>query len=260
MISTSAARLLVPLYVHPSVDPAAWQAVAAAGPDTVRAVVLNIADGPGPAPEPAFQQAAAELTEAGIPLLGYVDTDYGRRSHAEVVAELLIYRQWYGTTGVYFDQAAAHPAALAHYRRLTTAARAAGCATVVLGHGTHPEPSFAEPELGDLLVTFEGSWTEYDALALPLWTGHHPAERFCHLVYQVPAAQARTAGALIASRRAGVACTVPGGGDNPWATLPHGLGTGPEPEVAPPVATDPPAATGNPATPPSKPKLTECPL
>lgn len=247
MTSTPAARLLVPLYVHPAVDPAAWQAVAAAGPDTVRAVVLNIADGPGAAPEPAFEQAAAELTEAGIPLLGYVDTAYGGRPHGEVVADLLTFRQWYGTTGVYFDQAAGHPAALAHYRRLTTAARAAGCSTVVLGHGAHPEPSFAEPELGDLLVTFEGSWAEYDALALPLWTGHHPAERFCHLVYQVPARVAEAAGALIASRRAGVGCTVPGGGDNPWATLPHGL------------ATAPPAATGNPATPPSTPKLSECP-
>ncbi|MGF1428799.1 spherulation-specific family 4 protein [Kitasatospora sp. LaBMicrA B282] len=223
-----AARLLVPLYVHPEVDPAAWQAVAAAGPQLVRAVVLNVANGPGPAPDPAFERAAADLTAAGIPLLGYVDTDYGRRPHAAVVADLLNHRQWYGTTGVYFDQAAAHTAALAHYRRLTTAARAAGCETVVLGHGLHPEPAFAEPESGDLLVTFEGSWREYQALALPLWTGHHPAERFCHLVYEVPTARAGSAGALIGSHRAAFGCAVPGSGANPWATLPYGLHAGPD--------------------------------
>ncbi|WP_323185545.1 spherulation-specific family 4 protein [Kitasatospora sp. NBC_01287] len=268
MNSTSAARLLVPLYVHPAVDPAAWQAVAAAGPERVRAVVLNVANGPGPEPDQAFVQAAAELAGAGIPLLGYVDTGYGRRPHAEVVAEVLNHRQWYGTTGVYFDQAAAHQAALAHYRRLTTAARAAGCELVVLGHGVHPEPSFAGHELGDVLVTFEGSWSEYDALVLPLWTGHHPAERFCHLVYGVPAERAEAAGALLASRRAGVGCAVPGSGTNPWSELPYGLGTADAPPAPPAPQTPPaqlalvvppPAATGNPATPPSKPTHLECP-
>ncbi|WP_063774835.1 spherulation-specific family 4 protein [Kitasatospora azatica] len=246
----TAGRLLVPLYVHPAVDPAAWQAVAAAGPGAVRAVVLNVANGPGPAPDPAFVQAAKELTAAGIELLGYVDTDYGTRPHAEVVADLLTHRQWYGTTGVYFDQAASHPAAVPHYRRLAVAARAAGCHTVVLGHGNHPEPEYAEPELSDLLVTFEGSLSRYEDLVLPLWTGHHPAERFCHLVYEVPAGRAEAAGTLLASRRAGAGCLVPGGGENPWDTLPYGL--------APAV---PPAATGTPATPsPPNPTDPECSL
>ncbi|MFE0458158.1 spherulation-specific family 4 protein [Kitasatospora sp. NPDC058965] len=221
--TVTAARLLVPLYVHPAVDPAAWQAVTAAGPETVRAVVLNVADGPGPAREPAFAEAAAGLAAAGIEVLGYVDTNYGSRPHAEVVAEMLNHRDWYGTTGVYFDQAATHAAAVPHYRRLAVAARAAGCATVALGHGDHPEPAYAEPELSDILVTFEGSLLSYQDLVLPLWTGHHPAERFCHLVYAVPSDRAEATGALIASRRAGTGCVVAGTGSNPWDGLPYGL-------------------------------------
>jgi hypothetical protein len=248
--TVTAARLLVPLYVHPAVDPAAWQAVAAAGPDTVRAVVLNVADGPGPAPDPAFAEAAGRLARAGVEVLGYVDTGYGSRPHAQVVAELLNHRDWYGTTGVYFDQVAAHQDAVAHYRRLAVAARAAGCATVALGHGEHPEPAYAEPELGDILVTFEGSLLSYQDLVLPLWTGHHPAERFCHLVYEVPADRAEATGALLASRRAGVGCVVSGSGANPWDVLPYGL---------PPTAH--PSAKGRPATPsPSSPTDPECSL
>lgn len=216
-------RLLVPLYVHPAVDPAAWQAVAAADPGRIAAVVLNLADGPGDIPDNVFAEAADELRKAGLPLLGYADTDYGRRPHAAVVDDILTYRQRHGITGVYLDQVATHPGALAHYRRLATAARAAGCATVVFGHGDHPDPGYAEVGLADLLVTFEGDWETYRAMTLPLWTGRHAAARFCHLVYDVPAREAGEAAALIAARRAGVGCAVPGAGDNPWRTLPHAL-------------------------------------
>ncbi|MFH9349182.1 spherulation-specific family 4 protein [Kitasatospora sp. NPDC017646] len=216
-------RLLVPLYVHPAVDPAAWRAVAAADPARIAAVVLNLADGPGEVPDHVFAEAAEELRAAGLPLVGYADTDYGRRPHAAVVTDILTYRQRHGINGVYFDQVATHPGALAHYRRLATAARAAGCGTVVFGHGEHPDPGYAEVGLADLLVTFEGDWDAYRAMTLPLWTGRHAASRFCHLVYDVPAESAQDASALIAARRAGVGCAVPGAGENPWRTLPYGL-------------------------------------
>ncbi|MFF2141197.1 spherulation-specific family 4 protein [Kitasatospora sp. NPDC058190] len=221
--TTPDGRLLVPLYVHPAVDPAAWRAVAAADPARIAAVVLNLADGPGEVPDNVFAEAAEELRAAGLPLVGYTDTDYGRRSHAAVVADILTYRQRHGITGVYLDQVATHPGALPHYRRLATAARAAGCGTVVFGHGEHPDPGYAEVGLADLLVTFEGDWDTYRTMTLPLWTGRHAASRFCHLVYDVPVDAALDASALIAARRAGVGCAVPGAGENPWRTLPYGL-------------------------------------
>src|SRR5690606_19727922 len=57
-------------------------------------------------------------------------------------------------------------------------------AVLVLGHGTHPHPGYAE--LGDQLVTFSGSWTEYRWSQAAEWTADHPPERFCHLVHGVP--------------------------------------------------------------------------
>ncbi|GAA1936721.1 spherulation-specific family 4 protein [Kitasatospora viridis] len=215
--------LLVPLYVHPGVAPDAWRAVAEAGPARVGAVVLNVADGPGAAPDPAFAEAGGRLRAAGVRVLGYSDTDYGRRPHAAVVDDLLRYREWYGVEGVYFDQASAHPGALGHYRRLATAARAAGCGTVVLGHGTHPDPGYAEVGLADLLVTFEGTWDAYQDLVPPVWTGRHAPARFCHLVYEVPADRAEQFAKLAGGHRAGLACAVSGPGPNPWDTEPLGL-------------------------------------
>lgn len=200
-------RLLVPYYEHPTARPAEWEAIAASAP-LLYGVVLNPADGPGDAPDPAFAAVAARLRDGGVRVLGYADTDYGRRPHADVVRDLLRHRDWYGTDGAFLDQTATVPELLAHYQRLAVAARAAGATTLVLNPGVPPHPSYTE--LADLLVTFEGPWDTYRDLApvLPV------ADRHCHLVYAAPPDVRPTAP---------VGCAVPGDGAHPWGTLPHVL-------------------------------------
>lgn len=203
-------RLLVPFYEHPADRPDAWSAVIEAAP-SLYGVVLNPASGAGERPDPAFADVAARLRTAGTWVLGYTDTAYGRRPHGEVVAELLRHRDWYGADGAFLDQVPTEAEALAHYRRLAVAARSAGARAVVLNHGAHPDPGYAE--LADLLVTFEGPWDTYRNLDLPV------ADHYCHLVYAAPS------GVRPATP---VHCAVPGAGAHPWGTLPHGL----EPEPA----------------------------
>ncbi|MGW2042640.1 spherulation-specific family 4 protein [Streptomyces virginiae] len=215
--------LLVPLYEHPADRPDAWERLIRCA-DRLHSVVLNPDSGPGAARDERFALVAERLREAGVPVLGYVDTDYGRRPHAAVVQDLLRHRDWYATDGAFLDQVSADPELLPHYRRLTVAARAAGAHTLVLNHGAHPHPGYVE--LADLLVTFEGPWDAYrEAAAPPPWTADHPAQRFCHLVYAVPPGEiaARLAGELAEQRGAGVHCAVPGSGPHPWGTLPYAL-------------------------------------
>ncbi|MEW1636323.1 spherulation-specific family 4 protein [Streptomyces sp. NPDC093801] len=212
--------LLVPLYEHPADRPEAWERLIASA-DRLHSVVLNPDSGPGSAPDERFAAVAARLRDAGVPVLGYTDTDYGRRPHADVVQDLLRHRDWYAADGAFLDQAASGPELLPHYGRLVVAARAAGARTLVLNHGVHPHPGYAG--LADLLVTFEGPWDAYrdGAATPPPWTAGHPAERFCHLVYAVP--PDAPAAELAAERGAGVHCAVPGGGVHPWGTLPNAL-------------------------------------
>ncbi|MCS0636310.1 spherulation-specific family 4 protein [Streptomyces sp. LP05-1] len=198
-------HLLVPYYEHPALRPAEWDALVAAAP-RLYGVVVNPASGAGEAPDPAFAEAARRLREAGVPVLGYADTDYGRRPHAAVVRDLTRHRDWYGADGAFLDQVPTGPEHAPHYERLRVAARAAGAGTLVLNHGAPPHPVY--DALGDLLVTFEGPWSVYRT-ARPPAARHH-----CHLVYDAPP------GARPASR---VHCAVPGGGAHPWAALPHGL-------------------------------------
>ncbi|GAA3370581.1 hypothetical protein GCM10020367_17770 [Streptomyces sannanensis] len=203
--------LLVPFYEHPDVRPEAWAAVLAAAP-RLYGVVLNPADGPGAVPDPGFATVAERLRTAGVRVLGYTDTGYGRRPHGAVVADLLRHRDWYGADGAFLDQVAAGPGLLPHYRRLAVAARAAGAATLVLNHGVHPHPGYAG--LAEVLVTFEGTWDAYRSIVVPRWTTAHPPNRFCHLVYAAPP------DAHVATP---VHCAVPGDAPHPWGTLPHTL-------------------------------------
>ncbi|MEU7160756.1 spherulation-specific family 4 protein [Streptomyces chrestomyceticus] len=215
-------QLLVPLYEHPAERPDAWRRLVAAAPD-LYGVVLNPASGPGTAPDPGFAEVAGQLRAAGVRVLGYADTDYGRRPHAAVVQDLLRHRDWYGADGVFLDQAASGAGLLTHYSRLTVAARAAGARTVVLNHGVHPHPGYLD--FADLLVTFEDTWAAYETAEVPPWTAHHPPERFCHLIHGLPKTRAAAAAELARQRGAAVHCAVPGTAPHPWDALPPYLET-----------------------------------
>ncbi|WP_328806214.1 spherulation-specific family 4 protein [Streptacidiphilus fuscans] len=180
--SGGAARILVPAYFHPAVEPDAWAALRRAA-RRLTAVVLNPASGPGDAPDPAYTQVRAGLRETRV--LGYVDTDYGRRPHGEVVAEIERHRAWYDVDGVFLDQTLAGPDGVAYYARLGVAARSLGAGFVALNPGTRVH--WAYHDLADLVVTFEGSWDTYRGL--PGQDGDiapFDPDRDCHLVHAAP--------------------------------------------------------------------------
>jgi hypothetical protein len=212
--------VLVPLYVHPAVDPAAWAGLARAA-HRVHAVVLNAGDGPGEIYDPAFTEAAGRLLAEGVRVLGYVDTAYGERPLADLVAEAHRHQEWYGADGVFFDQTASGPELLPYYEELARLVRASGLRAVVLNPGVHPDPGYAG--IADVLVTFEGDWRAYRRAPVPGWVADHPAGRFCHLVHGVPAGLSDLAARIAARRGAALHCAVNGGAPNPWDTLPETL-------------------------------------
>ncbi|QXE33531.1 spherulation-specific family 4 protein [Streptomyces sp. GMY02] len=213
--------LLVPLYIHPAEDPAAWRLLTSA-PGPLYGVVLNPGDGPGRSSDPAFVSAACALREAGTRVLGYVDLAYGERPGTDIRDDLDRHRDWYGTDGCFLDRAPADAGELRRCRRLVRAARRRGAATVVLNPGVHPARGYAR--IADLIVTFEGHWTTYlSPFVRPRWTVRHPPERFCHLVYGVPPALTGLAVRTAQERGAAVSCPVAGELPNPWTAPPFGL-------------------------------------
>ena len=206
--------MVVPAYFHPAVAAADWRQLRAAG-TAVWAVILNVADGPGDAPERELSAAAAAT---GRPLLGYVDSAYGQRPHADVLRDIRRHREWYPTTGIFLDRVAADASALPAYERLIRAARRMAPGTMVLNHGAYPDPGYAA--IADTMVTFEGSWGAYQKVEVPEWVRRMPAARFCHLVYDTPAHLLHETLESAAAHHVGGVFVTDRGGANPWDGLP----------------------------------------
>jgi hypothetical protein len=210
-------RLLVPAYFHPAVRPDDW-ALLAARAAQVRLVILNLANGPGTRPDEACLPSLERLRAAGVGVIGYVDTNYGRRPPHEAMVEFGHYLDWYGVSGVLFDQVAAAPELVSHFAALARGVRSMGARVVVFNHGIYPPEAYADH--ADVLGTFEGPWSSYRDVALPGWARSWPADHFYHVVHSVPRQHLGDAYELASRRRAGCAYVTDRSGGNPYDQLP----------------------------------------
>ncbi len=164
--------LLVPAYVPPD---AILELARAVRPGLI---VINPASGPGPARQAAYGAAVRQVQAGGGRVLGYVPTGYGARDPAQVTADIDRYASWYGTDGIFLDEAAPASDRVPYYRALAAHVRAPGRRLDVLNPGTVPDRAYFD--IADVVVTFEGSYAEY--APPPDWVLALPAERVAHLV------------------------------------------------------------------------------
>ncbi|MEU6813413.1 spherulation-specific family 4 protein [Streptomyces sp. NPDC046860] len=212
----------VPDYAHPLTAPDQWAELARPG-TPLDWVVLNVAAGPGTRPDPHCLQAAGRLRNGGVRVLGHLDLAHGTRAFADLVSEAHRHLDWYRVDGFLLERCPGERAALPEVRRVITTLRAlAGDTHVVLGHGTHPCPGYAEN--ADQLVTFRGSWSDYRWSQVAEWTADYPESRFCHFVHGVPRGHLEEALRIARWQGAGTVYftdrTDHGGRANPWETMP----------------------------------------
>lgn len=193
------------MYVHPVLAPEAWQALGRADLKQGFAVA-NVANGPGTEPEVAYQAVL------GDSLLGYVDSAYGARDLDVLVADLERWRSLYRITGVFLDQVTSHPQ---NAPGLVAGLREAGASRVVVNPGVEPDPVWCQ--VADVVVTFEGPWSEYQKYVPADWLRNVPPARLCHLVHSVPAGlPASAVVARTVAADAGIAGIGRGQMPNPW--------------------------------------------
>jgi hypothetical protein len=180
--------MLLPLYVHPLEDPAAWESLRRNG-ERVTAIV-NVHDGPGEDRDDTYVKATEQLADAGVKMLGYVDLDYTRRPAGDVLRDIAGWAP-YPVGGIFFDRAPSDEAGFPYVGRVVRAVHG----SVVLNPGTRCLPGYGT--LADAVCTFEGPWSSYvDSAAYAGRDWPNAA----HLVYGVPRDQLASASALLLSR------------------------------------------------------------
>ncbi|MER7707237.1 spherulation-specific family 4 protein [Kitasatospora sp. NPDC097605] len=216
----------VPLYQHPGLDSAAWDALAVQNVP-LRWVVLNQASGPGAAEDSVLYDAARSVKAAGVPVLGYLNYGYGAVVDFTTFADADKYVARGITDGIFLDQV---PTAAANVQALGTTLqglRKRGARHIVLNCGTVPldERYLA---MADQVVTFEGTLPEYrTAMAnRPAWLREWKPEKVVHLLHGVTTwADARDA--VLLARASGCHTifmhTTPytGPSSNPWDGIPN---------------------------------------
>jgi len=209
-------QTFVPAYFYPG---AGWTRAIESRPPP-RLMILDITStGAGRAPDRVYQAAVRRARAAGITILGYAATDYGRRPPAAVRADVLHYRAWYRVSGIFLDEVSASPSGAGYYRRLAGFIKsAAPGALVMLNPGTYPARQYMS--IGDIVVVFEGSYASYQRLRVPRWASRYRGDRFAAAIYATPDARLASALALSARRRTGYIYVTASAGPNPYGSLP----------------------------------------
>ena len=197
-----------------------WTKLASSAPG-VGMTILNPNSGPGDSLSADLADRRAKMKAAGVKVLGYVHTSYGKRPIAEVQAEVDRYNQWYKPDGIFFDEVTNDAAGLAYYAQCQKIARAGHPKAIIfINPGTPVVEDYMK--VADVVLTFESDYGAYVKRAPDeAWVAKYPARRFMHLVYGAPDIAALTQCARLSKQRhAGWVYFTPDDLPNPWDTVP----------------------------------------
>ena len=219
--AASAQSMAVPAYFYPGGIPNFWTQMDSAAP-TLRVAVMNPASGPGTAIDPTYASAVQTAQQHGITVVGYVDTDYGKRTLTNVEADVDAYYNWYHVNGIYFDRASTDcTLATSYYAPLKSYVKLkGGTARTILGFGTQTNECYVSD--ADILLTFEGSDAQYVSdYSAPSWVTKYSPAHFWHVIYNTTSVSAMTRAVQLSKQRgAGSVYVTPDNLPNPYDTLP----------------------------------------
>jgi hypothetical protein len=219
---TQSAGLLVPAYFHPAVRADDWSRLAAAAAQVPTIVVLNPSNGPGRRVDPYYPPVLQQLKSAGATVVGYVYTQWGRRSLSAVKSSVQTFYALYPTIdGIFVDEMAAQASTrlLAYYRELAAFVRAQRDGARLVGNpGCAFDRAFYDQRCADLFVDQEGPLADFAGQPRAAWSGQAPTAAFGEIAFGAPSS---SEGARQLRRRGAgwVYCTNLAG-DNPYEALP----------------------------------------
>jgi hypothetical protein len=216
-------RVLVPAYFYPG-GPGReeWDRLIAAADRVSVVAIANPATGPGQQLDPNYRDVIDRAVGAGVKVLGYVNTDYGRLSREAVEADVGRWVQLYPKIqGIFFDLQPSSAEHLDLYLALRKVVRdRIPRGLVVNNPGTVCGEEYVSRGAADMVCLFENR-EGFERFQSPAWVSRYSPTRFAALAYQV-AEPERMRQYLQRSVRNGLGnvYVTDAGGENPWNRLP----------------------------------------
>ncbi|KAI9313338.1 Spherulation-specific family 4-domain-containing protein [Obelidium mucronatum] len=113
-------------------------------PSNVEYMVMNPNSGPGDAPNPHYIQQIKEAQSAGIKILGYVHTSYGKRSPTLVRKEISLFMEWYKVDGIFLDEVPSSRLDLPYFQSLAVYIRSLPGPLIVINPGVYPDEGYMQ--------------------------------------------------------------------------------------------------------------------
>lgn len=219
-------RLLVPAYFYPSDKGLEeWRRMAKAASDVPIVAIANPASGPGERRDPNYTSALKLARDAGVTVIGYVTTSYGKRPQKDVQAEVDRWFELYPTVnGIFFDEQPSGKDSVPYCTALAQAVherRKEHGALVMSNPGTVCAPGYVTPWSGINLCCLQENKFGLERYQPPDWTRSVPPAQVVGLVYDEPSIARMRANVQEAlKKRVGYVYITDRTGANPWDGLP----------------------------------------
>lgn len=213
-------KLIVPAYIYPSWNGSDWDKIIAAG-HKVAYAIMNPASGPGTSQNSDYVAVVNRCVAASVPVIGYVDTNYGAISTGTVESNIDKYYQWYQVSGIFFDRVASAAGNVSYYNTITNYVKTNHCnGAVVFNPGTLPDQTYFTGTNADCIIVFENNDTAFQTATFPSWLATIDSKRVGMISYNAPAESNAWADMnLMAQRNAAIVYTTNQNLPNPYGAL-----------------------------------------
>jgi hypothetical protein len=219
-------HLIVPAYFYPS-GPGmkAWQRLMDAALKVPIVVIANPSSGPGDLQDPEYASVIDVASDKGVRVIGYVNTEYGKRPSTDAKNEIDRWIHFYPSiAGFFFDQQSVDAHDVSYYLELRDYARSkikGKEAFVVTNPGTTCDEEYFAKAVSDVTCLF-ASFKGFDEFNPPVLLKRYSPSRFAALPYQIPDSKAmRQVLKDAVSKRIGYLYVSDApSGNNPWGKLP----------------------------------------
>jgi hypothetical protein len=188
----AAVQLLIPAYFYPTGEGLkSWKQLIDDAAKVPVVAVANPANGPGEHSNPDYLVITQAASDAGVRVIGYIATSYGKRPLSEVRNEIDRWIDFYPQiSGFFLDQQSSAAQDLPYYAKLRDHARQrVKGALIITNPGAMCDREYFVQGVADVICVVAG-FQAFSRFAPPELLGQFSATRFAALVYDVPDAAA----------------------------------------------------------------------